>query len=240
MDNRLVVGIHQPNFMPWLGYFYKIWQSDIFIFLDDVQFIKTGSNYTNRVSININGQTHYITIPIKRGSGVQEINQSKFLNDKWKKKIITTLQNNYAKSPYFNENKEFIFELINFEANNLSDYNIHFIKAISNKMNFNTKFVKSSTFQINTKSTQRLIDLIKKVDGEIYLSGLGADEYQEHNIYKNENIEIRYNKIADFEYSQSKVKKFIDGLSIIDAIFNIGFKKLQSQLFTNERKTNDK
>ena len=240
MDNRLIVGIHQPNFMPWLGYFYKIWQSDIFIFLDDVQFIKTGSNYTNRVSINIDGQTHYITIPIRRGSGVQEINKSKFLNEKWKKKLIATLQNNYAKTPYFNENREFIFELINFEADNLSDYNIHFIKAISNRMNFNTKFVNSSAFKIKTKSTQRLIELIKKVDGEIYLSGLGGDEYQEYNMYKNEKIEITYNKIPSFEYSQPKVEEFIHGLSIIDAIFNVGFEKLQSQLFTNERIKNDK
>jgi len=240
MDNRLVVGIHQPNFMPWLGYFYKIWQSDVFIFLDDVQFIKTGSNYTNRVSININGQTHYVTIPIKRGSGVQEINQTKFLNEKWKKKLITTLQSNYAKAPYFNENREVIFELINFEADNLADYNINFIKAISNKMNFDTKFVKSSALQIKTKSTQRLIDLIKKVGADIYLSGLGADEYQEHNMYKNENIEIIYNKMPSFKYSQTKREEFINGLSIIDAIFNVGFKELQSQLFTNERIKNAK
>jgi len=235
MDNQLIVGIHQPNFMPWLGYFYKIWQSDVFIFLDDVQFIKTGSSYTNRVSINIHGQNQYITIPIKRGSGVQNINQTNFLNEKWKKKLITTLQSNYAKSPYFNENKEFIFALINFEADNLADYNMHFIQKISEKMNFNTQFVKSSKFHIHTKSTQRLIELINSVNGKVYLSGAGGDEYQEHNVYKNEKIEVRYNKMPIFEYPQPKGEIFIEGLSIIDALFNVGFQKLQSHLFHKDK-----
>jgi len=234
MDNQLVVGIHQPNFMPWLGYFYKIWQSDVFIFLDDVQFIKTGSSYTNRVSINIHGQNQYITIPIKRGSGVQNINQTNFLNEKWKKKLITTLQSNYAKSPYFNENRELIFALINFEADNLADYNMHFIEKISEKMNFNTTFVKSSKFQVHTKSTQRLIELINNVNGKVYLSGAGGDEYQEHNVYENEKIEVRYNKMPTFEYPQPKGELFIEGLSIIDAIFNVGFQQLQSHLFNKK------
>jgi len=235
MDNQLIVGIHQPNFMPWLGYFYKIWQSDTFIFLDDVQFIKTGSSYTNRVSININGQNQYITIPIKRGSGVQNINQTNFLNEKWKKKLITTLQSNYAKSPYFNENREFIFALINFEADNLADYNMNFIQKISEKLNFKTHFIESSKFNIHSKSTQRLVELIEKVEGTVYLSGTGGDEYQEHNIYTNKKIEVIYNTMPNFEYHQPKGEAFIKGLSIIDALFNVGFEKLQSHFFQKDK-----
>jgi hypothetical protein len=231
MDNRVVVGIHQPNFMPWLGYFYKIWQSDKFIFLDDVQFIKTGSNYTNRVSINISGKSGYITIPIKRGSGIKNIDETEFLNEKWKKKIRGTLQANYAKSPYFNEHKDLIFELIEFKTNNLANYNINFIKAITKKLEFDTELIRSSKFNIKTKSTQRLVELIKKVDGEIYLSGKGGDKYQKQNIYKESNIEVAYNKMPNLKYNQPKVEKFISSLSIVDAIFNMGFENLKSHLF---------
>jgi len=231
MDNRVVVGIHQPNFMPWLGYFYKIWQSDIFIFLDDVQFIKTGSNYTNRVTINISGKNKYFTVPIKRGHGIQQIDETIFLNEKWKKKFASTLQANYAKSPFFNTNRELIFELINFNATTLSDYNINFIETISQQLNLNTKFIRSSKFQIKTKSTQRLIELIKKVDGDIYLSGEGGDEYQEHNLYQKANIEVAYNIMPSFKYTQPKTEEFISGLSVVDAIFNMGFENLKSHLF---------
>ena len=231
-----VVGIHQPNFMPWLGYFYKIWQSDVFIFLDDVQFQKTGASYTNRVSININGQSSYLTIPIKRDSGVSSINEVKFLNEKWKKKVIGSLQANYGKSKFFKENKDFIFELVNFSSDNLAEYNINFIKHISHKLEIDTLFVKSSEFDISSTSTQRLIALIKKVEGTVYLSGSGGDNYQEHRLYADEKIELIYNKMPKFEYHQIKTDEFIGGLSILDAIFNIGFDVLTQSLF--QKKTN--
>jgi len=221
MDNRLV-GIHQPNFMPWLGYFYKIAQSDVFIFLDDVQFIKTGSNYTNRVSLNVAGVSKPITIPIKRSRGVQNINMTKILDERWKKKLIGTIQANYAKSKYFEENRAFIFELINFKSDCLATYNINFIESISKRLNFNTEFIKSSEFGLHTSSTERLIDLIERVDGSVYLSGSGGDNYQDKQLYVKSGIELIYTKIPKFEYQQNQTEKFIAGLSIIDAIFNIG------------------
>ena len=229
MDNRLdrLVGIHQPNFMPWLGYFYKISQSDVFIFLDDVQFIKTGSSYTNRVSLNISGVSKAVTIPIKRSSGVQDINMTKILDERWKKKLIGTIQANYAKSKYFKENREFIFELINFKSDCLSTYNMNFIESISKRLNFNTEFIKSSEFELHTKSTQRLIDLIQRVDGDTYLSGSGGDNYQEKQLYVDNGIELIYTEMPEFEYPQHQTEKFISGLSIVDVIFNVGIERLK-------------
>ena len=228
---NVIVGIHQPNFMPWLGYFYKIWQSDIFIFLDDIQIQKTGASYTNRVSINNGGKSQYITMPIKKEKDKLNINQVKYIDDKWKKKIIGTLQASYAKAPFFKEYKDLIFELINYQVDNVAEYNINFIKNISDKLEFKTEFVKSSDFDIATASTKRLIDLIKKVDGNIYLSGRGGDNYQEHAMYKRENIKLIYNKMPSFEYTQFKTEEFTGGLSIVDAIFNIGFDELKKELF---------
>lgn len=228
---NVIVGIHQPNFMPWLGYFYKIWKSDVFIFLDDVQFQKTGASYTNRVSININGESQYLTIPVKREPGTWNINQTKFIDQKWKKKIIGNLQANYAKSDYFKQNRDFIFSLIEFETNNLAEYNIKFIEEVSKKLEFNTKFVKSSTFNLSSMSTKRLIDLILLVSGNTYLSGSGGDNYQDKELYLKSNINLIYNKIPIFEYRQQKTDSFNNGLSVIDAIFNIGFDNLKRDLF---------
>ena len=217
--------------MPWLGYFYKISQSDIFIFLDDVQFIKTGSNYTNRVSLNIAGESNSITIPVKRSSGFQDINMTKILDERWKKKLIGTIQANYAKSKYFKENREFIFELINFRSDNLAIYNMNFIKSISKRLEFDTLFIESSKFNLHTKSTQRLIDLIQKVEGSIYLSGSGGDNYQEKQLYVDNGIDLIYKKMPKFNHQQYQTENFIEGLSIIDAIFNIGMERLKNELF---------
>lgn len=223
---NVVVGIHQPNFMPWLGYFYKIYQSDIFIFLDDVQIQKTGSSYTNRVSINANGKALYLTIPIKRESGSIKINETKFANHIWKKKIKGSLQNYYAKATFFKKYRDFIFDLIDYEASNLAQYNMKFIKEISKRLNLSADFKKSSEFNITTTSTQRLIDLIKAVNGDIYLSGGGGDKYQDHQMYIDNNIKLDYNNFKPFVYDQYRSSEFIPGLSIVDAIFNIGFEEI--------------
>ena len=203
---NVIVGIHQPNFMPWLGYFYKIMQSDVFIFLDDVQIQKTGASYTNRVSLNINAQSQYVTMPIKKESNNLNINQVKYFDERWKKKLLGTLQGSYAKAPFFKEHKKFIFDLIQFKADNISQYNINFIQSIARKLEINTIFVKSSDYAISSTSTQRLIDLIKKVNGNIYLSGQGGDNYQEHKLFEDSKIKLVYNKMKKYEYKQTKYR----------------------------------
>ncbi len=231
-----IVGIHQPNFMPWLGYFYKIWQSNTFIFLDDVQFIKTGSNYTNRVSLILSAKESNITIPIKRKSGIQNINETEMLNEKWKKKLLGSLQANYAKTSYFKEHKEMIFELINFEAIDLASYNINFIQTIAKELKFKTKFIRSSNFKVKTDSTQRLIELLNHVNATTYLSGSGGNNYQDTALYAQHNIELLYNKMPPFEYKQYQIDNFIQGTSIVDAIFNVGLNNLKEQLFIPKEK----
>jgi len=238
---NIIVSIHQPNFMPWLGYFYKIWKSDIFIFLDDVQFIKTGASYTNRVSLNIAGESTPVTIPVKRPSGVWNINQTEFANERWKKKLLKTIQGNYAKSPYFKANREFIFELINRECSSYSEYNIHFVKEISKRLGFETEFRVSSEIdkgQIKN-ATDRIVKLVKSVNGTHYLSGKGGDNYQDNNLYIDNKIELIYNDFVYFEYKQPRAENFIKGLSIIDAVFNIGFENLKREFVEiNNKKDN--
>ncbi len=230
MDNKVIVGIHQPNFMPWLGYFYKIFKSDVFIFLDDVQIQKKGASYTNRVSISMNGKSTYLTVPIKRNS-MQLINEVEFQNNLWKKKVITTLQSAYGKAKFFKQNRDFIFSLIEYDTDNLAEFNMNFILEVCKKLDITSKIYKSSEFNVTTTSTQRLIDLIKKVDGNVYLSGSGGDNYQDHELYKKSNIALIYNKMPVFEYQQLKTEQFIPGLSIVDAIFNIGFDYLKQEFF---------
>ena len=87
----VIVGVHQPNFFPWFGYFLKIARSDKFVFLDDAQ-ISNSSSYVNRTSINFNGKAKWLTVPIQRTNGQQAINQSKYLDTNWRIKIIKTLK----------------------------------------------------------------------------------------------------------------------------------------------------
>ena len=228
---KTVVAMHQPNMMPWIGYFYKIFQSDIFILVDDIQFIKSGASYTNSVSFNERGKAIKLTVPIKRVKGItQNINEITPLDDAWQRKYKKRVELAYCKCDYYKEEKEFIFNLISTPASNFSQYNIHFIQEISKRLNLDTKIKISSEIHIETieSATNRIIKLVKAVDATHYISGRGGDNYQEHNLYKENGIELIYSNFIDFEYKQYRTQKFVKGLSIIDAIFNIGFENLKS------------
>jgi len=230
MDNRLIVGMHQPNLMPWIGYFYKIFQSDIFIFVDDVQFIKSGSSYTNTIRLNERGKLIKLTVPIKRVTGeTQNINEITYAKNNWQRKIIRSLELNYAKCDYYKENRDFIFDLINTECSNYSEYNINFIQEISKRLELGTEFRVSSEIDkgVVENATDRIVKLAKAVDASHFISGRGGDNYQDHNLYKENNIELVYSDFVDFEYKQYRTEQFIKGLSIVDSIFNIGFDNLK-------------
>ena len=227
MVNKVKVGIHQPNFAPWLGYFYKIHQSDVFIYLDDAQIQKKGASYTNRVCVLGNGTAQYLTIPIIKGKESKNINKTTFFKSNWNNKIVKTIQANYGKSDFFKKNFPFIEELFMFQTDYLSEFNINFITEICKKLNIKTTLKISSEFSVNETSTERLISLIKLVQGNIYISGKGGDKYQDHTKFDNDNIALIYNELPDFEYPQFKTNQFVDGLSILDAIFNIDFEGIK-------------
>ena len=122
-----LVAIHQPNFFPWLGYFNKIVRSDAFVFLDHVQFPKTGGGvWCNRVKMRIAGEARWITRPIKRAfHGVVPVNAVEWNEgESWRDKMIKTLTADYGRSPYFKETLSWIEPVISLPETNLARYNM--------------------------------------------------------------------------------------------------------------------
>lgn len=219
-----VCAIHQPNFFPWLGFFDKIKRCDKFVLLDNVQIPKTGGGWTNRVSINVQGESRWLTAPINRPSGVWNINETTFQNTNWRDKTIKTLYANYSRAPFFKNNKDFIFELVNFSSDNLAEYNFNAIRQLCILMDINieNKFVLASSLSLKTASNQLLIDITKAVGCSTYMAGGGADGYQNINMFADQDINFVYQRFAHPEYTQGKTTNFLNGLSIIDFIFNSG------------------
>ena len=227
---NVIIGIHQPNFFPWFGYFLKIARSDEFVFLDDAQ-ISNSSSYVNRTSININGKAKWLTVPIQRINGQQAINQSQYLDTNWRIKIIKTLKMNYGTAQHYNENEEFIQKLIHYDSNSISEFNIFIISEICKVLDLSTSICSSETLCINDSSTERLIGIVKSLNGNIYLSGSGGNNYQDVELFGTDCIQVKYNFFSHPIYNQAKTNTFITGLSILDFIFNIGIKN--TKLFLN-------
>ena len=213
----MICAIHQPNFFPWLGYFDKIKNSDVFIIMDDVDYPKSGSgsgSWTNRVKVNIQGQAKWFTCPIRRLEGRWKISETQMLDDLWRDKIIKTLQYNYRKHPQFSKAMEFLEPLINHNTHNLSDFNINAISNISKLLGITTKLVKQSDLDVPGSSTELLINLTKKVGAETYMCGGGAAGYQEDDLFPKRGIKLVYQNYVPTPYTLAE--DFIPGLSIID------------------------
>ncbi len=220
-----LVAIHQPNFFPWLGYFDKIRRADIFVFLDNVDYPRSGSGgmgcWTNRVQLSIAGRPHWVTCPIKRLSARQPILAAE-IDDRqpWRKKFIRTLEANYGRATQFSSAMEFLLPLVASADSNLSSFNIAAIRKIAQRLGVEAKFVRQSETDSHGTSTELLISLVKAVGGVAYLSGDGAGDYQDGAMFKREGIELTYQRFVQHPYGPRE--RFLPGLSVVDYLMHDG------------------
>jgi hypothetical protein len=222
-----VVACHQPNFLPWLGYFAKIYHADIFFLLDDVQFTQGHGkhNWTTRVRILTQSGPQWLSVPVKRtGKGKQLINEVGInTSDKrWLRKTLLTVEQSYMKTKYFEEYYSALKEILAEGHELIAELNIKLIIWLIDILGIPAKTHRSSDFSVNTTSNQRLIDLTRAVDGRLYLSGDGADDYQLESEFKKNAIGLQKIGFQHPVYEQIHGSEFIPGLSIVDALFNVG------------------
>lgn len=223
-DNR-IIAIHQPNFLPWLGFFYKILKSDVFVFLDNVQFSK--NSYTNRVKIKTPVGEQWLTVPIFQNFGqiIKEVKINNSIN--WREKHLKTLEMNYKKSGFFSEVISIIEKI--YYSNHwvfLSELNIDLIFAICDYLGIKNNFCLASELNITGKSTELLISIVKNLRGNVYLSGSGGINYQDEMMFEKNSISLIYSDFNHPKYTQLWSAEFIKGLSIIDLLFNYGKKSI--------------
>jgi hypothetical protein len=218
-----LVAIHQPNFLPWLGYFGKLLKSDIFVFLDDAQIPKKGSSWSNRVRVLIGGRPQWITSPISREDGYQILKDVSFSEPTWQRTIEETLRMAYSRSSHFEETMPLLQSIFSYETKNLCDWNMNSIFEILSHLSIGLPEIhRSSDFGIQTSSTQRLVELIREVDGTTYLCGSGSSDYLDPNLFAESNLELRYLNFRETQYPQLNTSEFQAGLSIIDVLMMNG------------------
>lgn len=221
------VAIHQPNFLPWLGYFHKIVHSDVFVLLDSVQFIKTGGNWTNRMKLFVSAdKTDFVTVPIVRNyhgllpiSGIQ-VNPDQW--DFWKNKFFRSLQCCYGKAPYFAPVMDFLEGCFSRRPEFLADFNIACIRAILEYLDLKRDhLVRSGELDCAAHSTELLIEITRKTSCDTYMCGGGASGYQEDVLFEQAGIGLKYQNFHHPQYPQGRKVEFVPGLSILDAMFNL-------------------
>lgn len=222
-NRELAVGIHQPNYLPWLGYFYKMAVSNVFIFLDDADFPK--GSYVNRNKIAVNGAGKWLTVPT--GRGYQTAILDAFPSgDEWVAKHLRSMESSYRQAPYFSE---YFYEIAKLLTNNgmrnFADLNISLIEYVASKIGVDCICLRSSQMNIAGRSDARLADLVSAVGGGFYISGGGGANYQSEETFRAKRIALIYSNFAPEAYPQNS-SEFISGLGVLDALFNIGAKQI--------------
>ena len=223
-----IVAIHQPEYLPWLGFFKKMMNVELFVFLDDVQFRKKG--WQNRNRIRINDGTTLLSIPVHTHS-YPKINEVTIDNEKnWSMRHKKSILYNYARAPYFGEIKDFIESIFEKKFQYLVDLNTEIIKFIMNELEIKSKIVFSSELEISKKGSDRVLDICKAVDADHYITGtFWAESNLRVEEFKKSNIDVEFQKFQHPTYKQIH-GEFIPEMSIIDLLFNEGRKEAKKIL----------
>lgn len=215
-----VISIHQPNYLPWLGYFFKISQSDIFVFLDDAQYSNKGMhNYTY---IKTSNGSYRLKYPVNQKFGDKIFLVSTKDDLGWKEKHLKTVEINYKQAPYFNEVYNDYRRVLLKEFLNIAELNATLIRYFSDKLGIHVKFIYSSELSIDSSREQKILDICKALKGKVYYSGIGAKEYQNENSFMASGVELRYSVYKPFLYEQLW-GEFQSNVSALDYFMNCGY-----------------
>ncbi len=224
LKERVIVG-HQPQYFPYIGIFNKILKSDVFLFVDSTKFVS--KVWHNRTIIkDKKDKVFYLTIPVSFKNG-QIIKDVKIIKNNWKIKHLKSISNIYGSSKYFGDLFPLIEEVINQKSDYLIDYTINSMEIILSKISYDKSNIYfQSKENIAGSKNDLIVNIVKHFKSNRYLSGEGAKNYVKENYLKYKNIDHSFNKFKHPIYTQNG-NKFIENLSIIDCIFNIGFNDLK-------------
>lgn len=228
---KRVVSAHQPNFLPYLGFFDKMIQSDVFVIRDEVQFVERDYHHRNRIRIDgfCRGepQSKWIRVPVNKE--MQEIRNIRIKNsvkDKgapWNVSMLRQIRANYRKTPFFRKYYLDLEAILLTERERLVTLNMEIIKFIKDSFKIDTQIVYASelSYRKTNDATEDLIGIARSVNADVYLSGRGAIAYMKQDLFLKAGIELQFQDFAHPVYRQ-RYPGFVRNLASIDALFNVG------------------
>lgn len=213
----MTVGIMQPYFLPYIGYFQLLKAVDVFVVYDNIQYTKKG--WINRNRFLQGSKDAYFTIQLKKDSDFLDI-RDRYISDSFdKKKMINQIKEAYKKAPFFDEIFPFFVSILERDELNLFDFIYYSILQICKRFSIHTKIIKSSSLEINhcLKSEDKVLDICEKLKADIYINPIGGVELYNKDHFLQKNIELKFIKTNNINYKQFN-NQFIPFLSILDVM----------------------
>jgi len=214
-----IIAIHQPNFLPWPGFFHKWMLADAMVLLDTVQYEK--NEWQNRNRIKMASRAQWITVPVNYRYP-QKINKVTIADRRWVRKVCSSIEQSYAKAPCFEAYWPSVREVLNRPCDNLRDLNVALIRLVGDVVGCAAPLHLASDLEVNhTDPTERLIEICSSMDGDAYLSGQEGRTYLQRERFAQSGLTLYFQQIEAPEYSQLH-GDFVSHLSVLDILFNTG------------------
>lgn len=215
-----VVAIHQPQYLPWLPYFAKACQADIFVYLDNVAFQKNGVQ--NRNQIKSAGGPIWLTVPVHANLGT-EIRDIRIASDEWRRKHIQSVVQNYARAAHIDDFHSGAKPILEQRWEYLVDLSIAVTEWMHHKLGVNCRRIRASELKAAGEGENLVLNICRELGATEYLSGKGAAAYQDPAHFEKSGIGLRYQTYRPVEYPQChSTLGFVPDLSALDLILNCG------------------
>lgn len=219
---KKIATIHQPNYLPWIGLFSKLAQSDCFIIYDEAQYSKNG--FTNRSKIRTPTGFSYLTIPVSKSSSFTRIMDVTLPQDgDWKLRHWKSIYQNYIKTSFFKDHLPFFDDLYQSDFEYLWQINEKILRYLLKCFQIEVEIFKASDLKVSTNlhKTDYLIACLKETGADVYLSGPSGKDYLEYEKFASHDIGLKFSKFQHPIYKQ-RYPGFEPNLSAIDLLFNTG------------------
>ncbi len=222
----MIITIHQPEHLPWLGLFNKIAKADLFVILDSVQYEKNYFQNRNRI-YGTNG-VQWVSIPISnKGHMDGSIATTEIASDpknlKWKEKYLQTIRMSYGKYPFFDEVFPLLEKAINTDSSFFCDINLAIIHSFCEALDIRPDYIRSSELDAAGLKSDLILDICKAVKADVYIAGPSGRDYLDMNSFDRDHIKVVFNDYHHPVYPQKRSEEFVSHLSALDLFMNVGF-----------------
>ncbi len=218
----MIVTIHQPEHLPWLGFFDKIAAADVYVCLDTVQFRK--NYFQNRNRILTAAGPAWVTVPVMvKGHLSSTIADTKIAEDgRWAKKYWRTVTQSYGRHPFFEEYAPAFGQVLSRSWRGLRDLNLSLIELFFAALGLDRKPVLASDLGVTGQSSALLLEVCRRVGADVYLSGPMGESYLDESGFRAAGIAVQYHRFDHPVYPQLGRQDFVDKLSAFDLLMNVG------------------
>jgi len=225
----MIAAVMQPYLFPYIGYFQLMRAVDVFVFYDDVQYMKGG--WINRNRILVNAAPGWLTLPVKREGLELDIDKRSYIRGAPDEKIKRQLRASYTKAPYFDATYALVDELLGNQEDNVARFNAYLLTKLAEHLGLRCTFATSSQIAKPDylHGEPRVIDLCRRIGADTYVNSIGGLSLYDGRTWKTAGMELRFLRSEAHDYPQFGGVR-VGSLSILDVLMFNSVEQIQEML----------